>query len=59
MGKKKSQTHTSFRDIRQITAIVSSSTNGSMLPLQVMFQGIISQMLPPMNEGRKSCLSSG
>ncbi len=30
-----------------------------MLPLQVVFQGITSRMFPPMNEGRKNCLSSG
>jgi len=30
-----------------------------MLPLQVVFQGTTSRVLPPMNEGRKNCLSSG
>jgi hypothetical protein len=29
-----------------------------MLPLQIVFQGTTSQVLPPMNE-RKNCLSSG
>jgi hypothetical protein len=30
-----------------------------MLPLQVVFQGTTNQALPPMNERRKNCLSSG
>jgi len=30
-----------------------------MLPLQVVFRGTSNQVLPPMNEGRKNCLSSG
>jgi hypothetical protein len=38
---------------RQITVI------GLTLPLQVVFQGTTSRTLPPMNEGRKNCLSNG
>jgi hypothetical protein len=30
-----------------------------MLPLQVVFRGTTSQVFPPMNEGRKNCLSNG
>jgi hypothetical protein len=30
-----------------------------MSPLRIVFQGTISWALPPMNEGRKNCLSSG
>ncbi len=59
MGKKRNQTHTSSRNRKQITIVVSSSADGSMLPLQVVFQGTINWALPPMNEGKKNCLSNG
>ncbi len=48
-----------IEDKRKITIIVSSLAYGSMLPLQVMFQSTTSWALPPMNEGKKNCLSSG
>jgi hypothetical protein len=42
---------------RQITTIVSSSANGTLLPLQIVFQGTTNHSLPPMNEGRRTCSS--
>jgi hypothetical protein len=44
-----------IEDKRQITIVVSSSIERSLLPLQVMFQGTTSHTLPPMNHGRKQC----
>ncbi len=48
-----------IEDKRKIAIVVSFSTNWSMLPLQVVFQGTTSRAFPPMNERRKNCLSSG
>ncbi len=44
-----------IEDKRQITIVVSSSTERSLLPLQVVFQGTTNHTLPPMNHGRKQC----
>ncbi len=41
-----------IKDKRKIKAIVSSSTNGTLLPLQIVFQGTTNHSLPPMNEGK-------
>jgi hypothetical protein len=48
-----------IEDKRQITIVVSSSIERSLLPLQVMFQGTTKHTLPPMNHGRKQCSSVG
>jgi hypothetical protein len=37
MGKKRSQIHTSSKDRIQIIVVISSSADGSMLSLQVVF----------------------
>jgi len=42
-----------MEDKRQITEV------GLMVHLQVVFQGTTSRTFPPMNEGRKNCLSNG
>ncbi len=34
-------------------------TNGTLLPLQIMFQGTTNHSLPPMNEGKITCSSFG
>ncbi len=39
-----------IKDKRKITIVVSFSANGSMLPLQIVFQGTTSSAFPPMNE---------
>jgi hypothetical protein len=44
---------------KQITASVSSSTNGTFLPLQIVFQGTTNHSLPPMNKGRRTYSSFG
>jgi hypothetical protein len=46
-------------DKRQITVAASSTTNGQVLPFQVIFQGLTSRTLPPMNEGRQVCEDAG
>jgi hypothetical protein len=46
-------------DKRQITVAASSAANGQVLPFQVIFQGLISRTLPPMNEGRQVCEDTG
>jgi hypothetical protein len=38
-------------DKRQITVSSSSSTDGDLLPFQVIFTGTTSRSLPPQNEG--------
>jgi hypothetical protein len=48
-----------IEDKKQITTIVSSSTNGTLLPLQIVFQGTTNHSLPPMNKGRRTCYSFG
>ncbi len=48
-----------IKDKRKITTVVSYSANGSTLPLQVVFQGTTSRVLPPMNERKNNCLLSG
>ncbi len=44
-----------IEDKRKITIVVSSSAEGSLLPLQVVFQRTTNHTLPPMNHGRKQC----
>jgi hypothetical protein len=41
-----------IKDKRKIKAIVSSSTNGTLLPLQIVFQETTNHSLPPMNKGK-------
>jgi hypothetical protein len=40
---------------RQIITFVSSLVEGSLLPLQVVFQRTTNHTLPPVNHGRKQC----
>lgn len=42
-----------IEDKRQIITVVSSLADGSLLPLQVVFQRTTNHTLPPMNHGRK------
>ena len=42
-------------DKRQINVAASSAANGQVLPFQVIFQGLTSRTLLPMNEGRQVC----
>jgi hypothetical protein len=46
-------------DKRQIIVAASSAANGQVLPFQVIFQGLISRTLPPMNQGRQTCEDVG
>jgi hypothetical protein len=46
-------------DKRQITVAASSAANGQILPFQVIFQGLTSRTLPPMNQGRQTCEDAG
>jgi hypothetical protein len=46
-------------DKRQITVAASSAANGKVLPFQVIFQGLTSRSLPPLNDGRIACEESG
>jgi hypothetical protein len=46
-------------DKRQISSVVSFVANGTLLPLQIVFQGTTNQSFPPMNEGRRTCSSFG
>jgi hypothetical protein len=45
-------------DKRQITVCASSTANGKILPFQVIFQGLTSRSLPPLNDGRIACEES-
>jgi hypothetical protein len=47
-----------IEDKRQITACVSSSTSGDLLPLQLVFTGTTPRCLPKINTGQTSCLAS-
>jgi hypothetical protein len=42
----------------QITMVVSSTTNGFLLPLQIVFTGTTHRYLPPSNEGKEKCMNS-
>ncbi len=44
-----------IEDKRQITNVVSFATNGTILPLQIVFQGTTNWSFPPMNEGKRTC----
>jgi hypothetical protein len=46
-------------DKRQITVGVSSAATGFILPFQVIFQGLTSRSLPPLNDGKHECLKNG
>jgi hypothetical protein len=46
-------------DKRQITVAASSAANGKVLPFHVIFQGLTSRSLPPLNDGRIACEESG
>jgi hypothetical protein len=48
-----------MEDKRQITIATSSAANGKVLPFQMMFQGLTSRSLPPLNDGRIACEESG
>jgi len=61
MGKKRSQTHTSSTNRKQKTNYNSCIIFNRWVNVTFtnVFQGTISWALPPMNEGKKNCLSSG
>jgi hypothetical protein len=46
-------------DKRQVTAVVSSTSDGVLLPLQVVFTGTTFRSLPVLNEGRRHCEALG
>jgi hypothetical protein len=46
-------------DKRQVTLVVSSATNGNLLPRQVVFIGTTHRCLPPSNEGKLKCINLG
>ena len=61
MGKKGSK-HVCVHgkeDKRQVTAVVSSTAEGVLLPLQVVFTGKTFKSLPKSNEGRQLCEGLG
>ncbi len=39
--------------------VVYSTTNGFLLPSQIMFIGTTHHYLPPSNEGKNKCMNSG
>jgi hypothetical protein len=61
MGDKRSKTIQVFgiEDKKQITSTISSVVNGTLLPLQIVFQGTTNQSFPPMNKGRITWSSFG
>jgi hypothetical protein len=46
-------------DKRQFTVAASSAASGEVLPFQVIFQGLTSCSLPPLNDGRHDCNNVG
>ena len=48
-----------MEDKRQITATLSSSATGQLLPLQIVFTGSTERSLPPRNAGRLMCEEAG
>jgi hypothetical protein len=46
-------------DKRQFTVAASSAASGEVLPFQVIFQGLTSRSLPPLNDGRHDSNNAG
>jgi hypothetical protein len=45
-------------DKRQVTLVVSFTTNGNLLPRQVIFLDTTHRCLLPLNEGKQKCINS-
>jgi hypothetical protein len=57
-GIKQVRVH-GLEDKRQVTVVVSSAATGEVLPFQVVFQGLTSRALPPLNDGKRECVDCG
>jgi hypothetical protein len=58
MKRKKNINVLGIRDKRQITIAVSFSTDGNLLPLQIIFIGSTIRCLPPRSVGKVYCLTT-
>ena len=54
-GIKQVRVH-GLKDKRQVTVVISSAATSEVLPFQVVFPGLTSRALPPLNDGRRECI---
>ena len=48
-----------LEDKKQIIVVVSFAATCEVLPFQVVFHGLTSRVLPPLNNGKRECVDCG